>query len=119
MARNATCSTRDRLFNRWGYGGTRRADEWLKWFHRQDTATRIEASPTVDEYAAAPLYLVARARATDAARYIDQWNDAYGYRVASKVFELCKVSAALGKLPGLSALLANLPLCSKVSPPII
>jgi hypothetical protein len=61
---------------------------------------------------------VASGRTTAAARYLSQWSDAYSYEVASRLFEICKVSHALGKLPNLSDVLNTAIRCGKLPPAI-
>jgi hypothetical protein len=61
---------------------------------------------------------MASGRTTIAARYLSQWSDTYSYEVASRLFEICKVSHALGKLPKLRGLLNAAVRCRKLPPAI-
>jgi hypothetical protein len=96
-----------------------RADQWLLWLGKQDQRTRYDIRTEVDDYVAIPFYLVARGRTTDAARYIDHWNDLFAYQVASRLFELCNVASILGKFPQLASILGRLMRCRFVPPTLI
>src|SRR5690606_30210764 len=60
-------------------------------------------------------YLVASGRTTVAASYVDQWrSDAYSYRVATRLVEVCSVSEALGKMPNAAGLLGTAADCRRL-----
>jgi hypothetical protein len=101
------------------YNHARRADEWMRWLHRQDHRTRVDVRPATDEDVAVPLYFLARGRTTEAARYIERWNDPYGYELALRMFEVSRVSAAVGKFPNLQGIIETVVRCPKASPPVI
>ena len=102
-----------------GLDHARRADEWLRWLYRQDEQARFSVRAEVDDYVAAPFFLTARGRTTDAARSIDRWTDDFGYLIASRLFRLLKASACVGKFPGLRSMLDKLVRCRAASPPLI
>lgn len=96
----------------------RRADEWIRWFWRQNEENRYSVSVNTEDFVGVAAYLVTSGRATRAAQYLDQWSDDYSYEVARRLFEICKVSHALGKLPNLAQVLNSAARCSKLPPTV-
>lgn len=101
------------------YGHALRADEWLRWYHRQDNQTRMNIRPATDNYAVVPFFLLARNQPTRAAAYIARWNAGFGYKISRRFFEYCAVAIALNKLPGRENALRKLIRCPKAPPALI
>jgi hypothetical protein len=101
------------------YGHARRADEWLNWLDRQGRETHINGRPTTEEYVAVPLFLALRGRTTGAARLIARFYSDYGYKVACRLFEICRVSSALGKTPTSGRIIIDLVRCRKAPAQVI
>ena len=91
------------------YGHAVRTEEWLEWAHEQneDRPMSRAVRPDVDDYVAIPFYLIARGRFVDAARYLARWRGWYAYKMAGRLFELCVVAQALGKLRPVPEILEN------------
>lgn len=84
----------------------KRTEEWIQWLWKQDEQDRFDVKTDVEDYVGIASYLVASGRTTVAASYVDQWSsDAYSYRLATRLVEVCSVSQALGKMPNASGLL--------------
>jgi hypothetical protein len=85
----------------------KRTEEWLQWLWKQDERERFDVKTEIEDYVGIASYLVANGRETVAASYIDQWrSDAYSYRLATRLIEVCSVSHALGKMPNGAGLLS-------------
>jgi hypothetical protein len=82
------------------YGHAVRANEWVRWAERQDERERLgqPERPAPDDYVAIAYFLLASGRFTDVARYLTRWQAWYGYKLAKKLFMLCAVARAHGKL---------------------
>ena len=87
------------------YTQAKRADEWLRWLSGQKEQKRFGISVDTDDVVGVAAYLAASGRKTAAALYLSCWNDAYSYEVASRLFEICRVSQAFGKMPRLRDML--------------
>jgi hypothetical protein len=101
------------------YIQAKRAEEWRAWLIERKEEKRFHVSVDTEDSVGVAAYLVASGRTTVAARYLSQWSEAYSYEVASRLFEICKVSHALGKLPKLREVLTAAVRCRKLPPAII
>ena len=101
------------------YTQAKRADEWSRWLIGQKEQKHFQVRVDIEDFVGVATYFVASGRTTAAARYLNQWSDAYNFEVASRLFEICKVSHALGKLPKLSDVLTTALRCRKLPPAII
>jgi hypothetical protein len=101
------------------YVHARRADRWQRWFWDQDERARFHLRVDTEDFVGVAFYLVAKGRLTKAVRYLGQWRDAYSYEVASRLFEICKVSHSLGKLPKLHEVLHAFVRCAQMPPSVI
>ncbi len=100
------------------YTQAKRAAEWGWWLREQKEQKRFQVTADTEDFVGVAAYLVASGRTTAAARYLSQWSNDYSYEVASRLFEICKVSHALGKLPKLTDVLKTATRCSKLPPAI-
>jgi len=100
------------------YTQAKRADEWRMWLIGRKEQNRFQISVDTEDFVGVAAYLMASGRTTAAARYLSQWSDAYSYEVASRLFEICKVSHALGNLPKLRDTLSTAVRCGKLPPAI-
>ena len=100
------------------YSQAKRADEWARWLQAQGERKRFEIRVDTEDLVGVAAYLVASGRTTTAAQYLDQWSDSYAYEVALRLFEICKVSHALGKLPNLHQILKTAVRCGKLPPAV-
>ena len=100
------------------YTQAKRADEWLRWLSGQKEQKRFGISVDTDDVVGVAAYLAASGRKTAAALYLSRWNDAYSYEVASRLFEICRVSQAFGKMPRLRDMLNVAVRCRKLPPAI-
>ena len=93
----------------------KRTEEWIQWLWKQDKRDRFDVKTEVEDYVGIASYLVASGRTTVAASYIDQWrSDAYSYRLATRLVEVCSVSQALGKMPKAVGLLGAAADCRRL-----
>ena len=93
----------------------KRTEEWIQWLWKQDKRDRFDVKTEVEDYVGIASYLVASGRTTVAASYIDQWrSDAYSYRLATRLVEVCSVSQALGKMPKAVGLLGTAADCRRL-----
>jgi hypothetical protein len=101
------------------YIQAKRADEWRRWLGRQREREQFHTQIQTEDLVGVAAHLVACGRTTVAARYLSLWGDAYSYELASRLFEICKVSQALGKMPKLREALESAVRCYKLPPGII
>jgi hypothetical protein len=99
------------------YTQAKRADEWARWL-RGHKEQRFQMQFNTEDFVGVATYLVASGRTTAAAQYLSQWTDAYSYEAACRLFEICKVSHALGKLPKLREVLKSAARCGRLPPAI-
>jgi hypothetical protein len=101
------------------YTQARRAEEWRRWHDRQSEQERFDTKLGTEDLVGVAAYLVAVGRTTDAARYLSRWVDPYSYELGSRLFEVCKVSYASGKLPQLHDAVNTATRCRKLPPAVI
>lgn len=93
----------------------KRTDEWLQWLWKQNERDRFDVKTDVEDYVGIASHLVASGRTTVAASYVDQWrSDAFSYRLATRLVEVCSVSQALGKMPNAEGLLSMAADCRRL-----
>lgn len=96
------------------YAQAKRADEWHRWYWQQRDESRPRLQASHEDFVGIAAYLVAQNRLADVARYLDSWTPTFGYKLASRLFEICKVSNAMGKLDALPGLLNRVAPCRRL-----
>lgn len=98
----------------------KRTEEWIQWLWKQDEQDRFDVKTDVEDFVGIASHLVASGRTTVAASYMGQWrSDAYSYRLATRLVEVCTVSHALGKMPNALGALGTAADCRRLPPSLV
>ena len=76
------------------------ASEWINHHRRKKQDGEIEQSgPELSDIAAIPFHLICQGRANNAARYMNNWRDWYGYQICKFVFNYVELTESIRTQP--------------------